>query len=156
MEGPESGAGDALFFCKGFLWSEVGEGFPDDLWLLGTGDKAEAHKKLRAKLVAEAEQDTKTSAADIANALKKPNGIAMVNVGFGLIGQGQYDKGIELLEKGIAKGLPKRPDDARLHLGIAYALAGQIDKAKQVFATVSGKEGLDELARYWTLALRKP
>ena len=30
MEGPESGAGDALFFCKGFLWSEVGEGFPDD------------------------------------------------------------------------------------------------------------------------------
>lgn len=124
--------------------------------LLGTGDKAEAHKKLRAKLAAEAEQDTKTSAADIANALKKPNGIAMVNVGFGLIGQGQYDKGIELLEKGIAKGLSKRPDDARLHLGIAYALAGQTDKAKQVFATVSGKEGLDELARYWTLALRKP
>ena len=88
--------------------------------------------------------------------MKKPNGIAMVNVGYSLIGQGQYEKGIELLEKGIAKGLPKRPEDARLHLGVAYALAGQTDKAKQVIATVSGKEGLDELARYWTLALRKP
>lgn len=124
--------------------------------LLGTGDKAETHKKLRAKLAAEVEQDKKTSAADIANALKKPNGIAMVNLGYSLVGQGQFEKGIELLEKGIAKGLPKRPEDARLHLGIAYALAGQTDKAKQVFATVSGKEGLDELARYWTLALRKP
>ncbi|OYU44315.1 MAG: hypothetical protein CFE44_13600 [Burkholderiales bacterium PBB4] len=124
--------------------------------LLGTGDQADAHKKLRAKLAAETEQDKKTSAADIANALKKPNGIAMLNLGYGLVNQGQFDKGIELMEKGIAKGLPKRPEDARLHLGIAYALAGQPDKAKQIFATVSGKEGLDELARYWTLAIRKP
>ena len=124
--------------------------------LLGTGDKAEEHKKLRTKLAAEVEQDKKTSAADIANALKKTNGIAMVNVGFSLVGQGQFEKGIELLEKGIAKGLPKRPDDARLHLGIAHALAGQTEKARQVFSTISGKEGLNELARYWTLALRKP
>ena len=80
----------------------------------------------------------------------------MVNVGFSLIGQGQFDKGIELLEKGIAKGLPKRPDDARLHLGIAHAWAGQTEKANQVFSTLSGKDGLSELARYWILALRKP
>lgn len=124
--------------------------------LLATGANAEAHKKLRAKLVTEVEQDKKTAAVDAANAVKKPNGVAMVNLGFSLVGQGQFDKGIELLEKGIAKGLPKRPEDAKLHLAIAHALAGQTDKARQVFATVSGKEGLDDLVRYWLLAIRKP
>lgn len=72
------------------------------------------------------------------------------------MGQGQFDKGIELLEKGIAKGLPKRPEDARLHLAIAQVLAGQTDKAKQTFATVSGSGGMDDLVRYWLLAIRKP
>lgn len=126
------------------------------LGLLGSEPNAEAHKKLHAKLAAEVEQDKKTAAVDIANAMKKPNGVAMVNLGFSLVGQGQFDKGIELLEKGIAKGLPKRPEDAKLHLAVAHVLAGQPEKAKQVFATVSGKEGLDELVRYWLLAIRKP
>ncbi len=124
--------------------------------LMGADANAETHKKLRAKLVAEAEQDHKTAEVDIANALKKPNGVAMVNLGYSLVGQGQFDKGIELLEKGIAKGLPKRPDDAKLHLGIAYAMAGQTDKARQTLEGISGKEGLSELARYWLLAIRKP
>lgn len=127
-----------------------------EVGLMGTGANAEAHKKLRAKLAAEVEQDKKTAAADIANALKKPNGVAMVNVGFNLVGQGQFDKGIELMEKGIAKGLPKRPEDARLRLAVAQVLAGQTDKAKQTFDTVSGPNGLDELVRYWLLAIRKP
>ena len=127
-----------------------------EVGLMGTGANAEAHKKLRSKLVAEAEQDKKTAAADIANALKKPNGVALVNVGFNLVGQGQFDKGIELIEKGLAKGLPKRPEDARLRLAVAQVLAGQTDKAKQTFATVSGPNGLDDLVRYWLLAIRKP
>ena len=124
--------------------------------LMGSGANVEAHKKLRAKLAAEVEQDKKTAAADIANALKKPNGVAMVNVGYSLVGQGQFDTGIELLEKGIAKGVPKRPEDARLHLAIAQVLAGQTDKAKQTFATVSGSGGIDDLVRYWLLAINKP
>lgn len=124
--------------------------------LMGTGDNVEAHKKLRAKLASEVEQDKKTASADIANALKKNNSVAMVNLGFSLVAQGQYDQGIALLEKGIAKGVAKRPEDARLHLAIAQVLAGQTDKAKQTFATVSGPSGLDTLVRYWLLAIRKP
>lgn len=124
--------------------------------LMGTGDNVDAHKKLRTKLAAEAEQDRKTAAVDAANALKKPNGLAMVNLGYSLVGQGQFDKGIELLEKGIAKGVPKRPEDARLRLAVAQVLAGQTDKAKQTFANVSGTGGTDDLVRYWLLALRKP
>ena len=68
----------------------------------------------------------------------------------------QFDKGLELMEKGIAKGIHKHPEDARLHLAVAYAQAGQNDKALQTFATVSGPEGLDDLVRYWTWAVRKP
>ena len=121
--------------------------------LLGS---SEAHKKLRAKLVMENEQDRKNLAADTAAALKKPDGFALFNIGLNLVGMKQFDKGLELMEKGIAKGIPRRPEDARLRLGAAYAQAGQADKAIQTLATVSGPEGLTELARYWTLAVRKP
>ena len=120
--------------------------------MLGTTD---AHKKLRAKLVQENEQDKKALAADTAAALKKPDGFALFNIGLNLIGMQQYDKGLELMEKGIAKGIPKRPEDARLRLAVAYAQAGQTDKAQQSLTAVSGPEGLTELARYWVLALRK-
>lgn len=123
---------------------------------MGTGANAEAHKKLRAKLALETEQDSKTLAADTASALKKPDGLALFNVGLNLVGMQQFDKGLELMEKAIAKGLAKRPEDARLRLAVAYAQAGQTDKAQKTFATVSGPEGLNELVRYWTWAIRKP
>lgn len=121
--------------------------------LLGTSD---AHKKLRAKLVQETEQDRKSIAADTAAALKKPDGFALFNIGMNLVGMQQFDKGLELMEKALAKGIAKRPEDARLRLAVSYAQAGQADKALQHFATVSGPEGLDDLVRYWTWAIRKP
>jgi tetratricopeptide (TPR) repeat protein len=121
--------------------------------LLGNTD---AHKKLRTKLAHEVEQDRKTLAADTISALKKPDGFALFNLGFNQVGMQQFDKGLELMEKGVAKGIPKHPEDARLHLAVAYAQAGQNDKALQTFATVSGPEGLDDLVRYWTWAVRKP
>ncbi len=124
--------------------------------LVGAGADADSHKKLRMKLVQEVDQDRKTMVADTAAALKKPDGFALFNIGLNMVGMEQFDKGIELMEKAIAKGLAKRPEDARLRLAIAYTMAGQVEKARQSFATVSGNEGLDQLVRYWTLALRKP
>ncbi len=121
--------------------------------LLGTSD---ANKKLRAKLSLEAEQDRKSLAADTAAALKKPDGFALFKIGMNLVGMEQFDKGLELMEKALAKGIPKRPEDARLHLAVAYVQAGQNDKAMQTLTTVSGPEGLDDLVRYWTWAIRKP
>jgi hypothetical protein len=121
--------------------------------LMGTTD---AQKKLRVKLAQEVEQDRKTLAADTAAALKKPDGLALFNLGFNMVSMQQVDKGLELMEKGIAKGLAKRPADAKLRLAVAYAQAGQTEKALQTFATVSGPEGLDDLVRYWKWAIRKP
>lgn len=123
---------------------------------IGTGAQAESHKKLRAKLVNEIEQDRKTVVADTAAALKKSDGLALFNIGLNMVGMQQFDKGLELMEKAITKGLAKRPEDARLRLAVAYAQADQMDKARQTFATVSGGEGLAELVRYWGWAIRKP
>ncbi len=123
---------------------------------MGVGAQAEAHKKLRAKLVTESEQDRKTMAADTAAALKKPDGLALFNIGLNMVGMQMFDKGLELMEKAIAKGLAKHAEDARLRLATAYALAGNADKARQILATVSGPEGLSDLVRYWGWALRKP
>jgi hypothetical protein len=120
---------------------------------MGTTD---AQKKLRIKLTQEIEQDRKTMAADTVAALKKPDGLALFNIGFNMVSMQQVDKGLELMEKAIAKGMAKRPSDARLRMAVAYAQGGQTDKALQTFATVSGPEGLDELVRYWKWAVRKP
>ena len=121
--------------------------------LLGTAD---AHKKLRAKLVQENDQDRKTMASDTAAALKKPDGFALFNIGLNMVGMQQFDKGLELMEKAIAKGISRHPEDARLRLGVAYIQAGQNEKALQTLATVTGPEGMTELVRYWTWAARKP
>jgi tetratricopeptide (TPR) repeat protein len=121
--------------------------------VMGTTD---VQKKLRVKLAQETEQDRKTQAADTAAALKKPDGLALFNLGFNMLSMQQVEKGLELMEKALVKGLAKRPADAKLRLAVAYAQAGQTDKALQTFATVSGPEGLDELVRYWKWAIRKP
>ncbi len=121
--------------------------------LMGTTD---VQKKLRVKLAQEVEQDRKTLAVDTAAALKKPDGLALFNLGFNMVAMQQVDKGLELMEKAIAKGLAKRPADAKLRLAVAYAQAGQTEKAQQTFASVSGPEGLDDLVRYWKWAIRKP
>ena len=123
------------------------------LGLIGTSD---AQKKQRAKLAHDLEQDRKSYAADLAAAQKKPDGFALFNLGMNQVASGQFDKGLELMEKGIAKGISKNPMDARLRLAVAYAQAKQNDKALQALANVSGPEGLDELARYWKWAVRKP
>ena len=67
---------------------------------------------------------------------------------------GALDKGLPLMEQGLAKGGLKRPDDAKLHLGLTQALAGRKDDAKQTLAGVQGSDGAGDLARLWTVYLR--
>ncbi len=59
------------------------------------------------------------------------------------------------MEQGIKKGGLRRPEDAKLHLGIAYLQAGQKAKALQTFKTVGGTDGAAELARLWTVQARR-
>jgi hypothetical protein len=66
---------------------------------------------------------------------------------------GQADKGISLIEQGIAKGGLKRPDDAQLRLGMALLQSGAKNKAKavQVLRAVKGTDGTADLGRLWAL-----
>ena len=67
----------------------------------------------------------------------------------------QAEKGVQLIERGIAKGGLKRPEDAKLLLGQALAEAGQKQKAVQTLRTVRGNDGSADLARLWALLVSR-
>ncbi len=132
----------------------VDQGFANQV--LGTGGDVERQKRLAdlaAKRFAEAKA---TLAKDEADAINDRDGNNLVAVGFNEVGYGQTAKGITLMEQGIKKGNLRRPEDAKLHLGIAYLQAGQKAKALQVFKTVGGTDGAADLARLWSLVARRP
>ena len=69
---------------------------------------------------------------------------------------GQADKGLKLMETAIKAGGLKRPEDAKLRLGQAYAAAGKKSQAISTLKTVGGKDGTAELARYYIMAINHP
>jgi tetratricopeptide (TPR) repeat protein len=124
--------------------------------VLGTGTSAAKHKQLRDKANKGAADDAKNIASGEAGALKAKDGLPLVNLGYAYVTMDQFDKGIPLMEQGVAKGVAKRPQDAKLHLGIAYAKAGRKADAIKVFETIKDADGSADLAKYWTLWLNRP
>ena len=122
---------------------------------LGTGPQAERHKRLRDLVTKRLEEDKKTLADDERQALAAKDGNGLVNVGMNLVFNGQAAKGLQLMQQGVAKGGLKRPEDAKLHVAIAYLLAGDSAKAQAAFKTVSGNDGTADLARLWSLYARR-
>jgi hypothetical protein len=123
--------------------------------VLGTGAQADRPTRLRALVAKKLDEDRKTVADDERQALEAKDGNALVNVGMNLVFNGQKAKGLQLMQQGIAKGGLKRPEDAKLHLGIAQLLAGEGAKAQATFKTVSGADGTTDLARLWALYARR-
>jgi hypothetical protein len=124
--------------------------------VLGTGAKAAEHKKLRDRANKGAADDAKNIASGEASAAKAKDGTGLVNLGYAYVTMDQFDKGIDLIKKGIEKGGLKRPEDAKLRLGEAYALAGRKDEAVTTLESVKGTEGQADLARYWTFYVNRP
>ncbi|GGX09863.1 hypothetical protein GCM10011282_15140 [Undibacterium macrobrachii] len=116
----------------------------------GKGKNAAKHKPLQDKANKQAADDAKTLDAGEAAAKATKTGLAMTNMGYNFVTYGQYERGIALIEAGLAKGGLKYPEEAKLHLGIAYHKAGNKAKAAEVLKTVQGNDGAVELARYWT------
>ena len=124
----------------------VDEGF--DKKALGTGGDADRHKRLRdlagkkaaeeAKLVAKGESSAKDAES-------------MVSIGFAMVINGQAQSGLALMEKGIAAGNLRRPEEAKLHLGYAYLKAGDKAKASKAFKSVQGTDGAADLAKLWAI-----
>ena len=120
--------------------------------VLGTGAEAGRHQRLR-DLANKQEAEAKASIdqrATAAAAVKDGNDL--VQIGYTYASMGQADKGITLIEQGLAKGGLKRPEDAKLRLGLAMLQAGKNKtKAVQVLRSVQGTDGAADLGRLWAL-----
>ncbi len=123
--------------------------------VLGKGADGERHKRLRdlvnkrlLEAVAARPETEKQAAAE-------KDGGALVNLGFDLVFAGQAAKGLPMMQKGLAKGSLKRLDDAKLHLAIAYLMAGDSAKAQATLKTVGGTDGTADMARLWELYAKR-
>lgn len=80
------------------------------------------------------------------------NALGLMASGFTLVYMGETDRGLSLMERAIVRvGPTDRPQDAKLHLGIAYLKAGRKVRAIEVFNSVSGVHGSADLARLWAI-----
>ncbi len=120
--------------------------------VLGTGPEAGRHQRLR-DLAVKQEGEAKASLASLqAEGEAAKEGDLLVKVGYGWVSIGEVDKGIDLIQKGIAKGNLKRPEDAKLRLGMAQLQSPKTKAAGlQTLRGVKGNEGAGEIARLWTI-----
>lgn len=120
--------------------------------VLGTGEQADRHKRLR-DLAVKQEGEAKLSIdKQLQEASAAKDGNALVQVGYALATMGQFDKGIALIEQGIAKGGLKRPEDAKLRLGLALLQSGKHKaKAVQTLRSLQGADGAADLGRLWAV-----
>ena len=123
--------------------------------VLGVSAEAERHKRLRDLVNKKVEEAAAAQPADEKQALAAKDGNDLVSVGMGLVLNGQAARGLQLMQQGIAKGGLKRPEDAKLHLGIAQIAAGDNAKAQATLRTVTGTDGTADLARLWALYARR-
>ncbi len=130
----------------------VDKGFAANV--LGQGAEAERHKRLRDLVLKKLGEEKAGRAAAEKDAAAAKDGNDLVNLGFALATGGEAAKGLPLMQQGIAKGGLKRPEDAKLHLGIAQVLAGDA-KAQATLRSVGGSDGTADLARLWSLYARR-
>ncbi|MCW5659333.1 MAG: hypothetical protein KIT60_16635 [Burkholderiaceae bacterium] len=119
---------------------------------LGSGAEGERHKRLRDLAVKQEAEVKAGIAKDEQEAVAAKDGNALVQVGYNYVTMGQYDKGIALIERGISKGGLKRPEDAKLRLGLALLQSGKNKtKAVQTLRSVQGNDGAADLGRLWAV-----
>jgi tetratricopeptide (TPR) repeat protein len=119
--------------------------------VLGTGPDADQQRKLRDTTAKQVADDEKALAQNAKDAAAAKDGNALLNVGYAMVNAGQFDQGIALMEQGIQKGGLRQPEEAKLHLAIAYLAAGQKAKAVAAFKTVQGSDATADLARLWLI-----
>lgn len=120
--------------------------------VLGTGPEAGRHQRLRDLAV---KQETENK-ANIANLTSEAEGFkegdGLIRVGNAYVFHGEVDKGIELIQKGLAKGGLKHPEDGKLRLGVAQLRSPKSKSAgMQTLRSVKSNDGAADIARLWAL-----
>jgi len=124
--------------------------------VLRDGAEFAQQKQLLAQATKSAADDLRTIAQTETEVKKSKDGLGLINLGYSYVTNEQFDKGLGLMEQGIALGGVKRMEEAKLHLATAYALAGRNENAIKEFKTVQGSDGTADLARYWSMQLTNP
>ncbi len=126
----------------------VEQGFKNGV--LGTGPEAGRHQRLRDLATKEA-GELKAKIAGLASEAESfKEGDGLIKVGYSYVSLGEVDKGIELIQKGLAKGSLKHPEDGKLRLGMAQLQSGKGKAAAvQTLRSVKGNDGAADIARMW-------
>ncbi|HEX5393939.1 MAG TPA: hypothetical protein VFW68_11675 [Rhodocyclaceae bacterium] len=111
------------------------------------------HKEIQGRVAKLMADDLKAMAQTEAALSKAKDGNPFVSVGLNFVLNGQSAKGLDLMSRGIARGVGRQADEARLRLAFAYLQGG--DKAKAVETFVSGfaPGAAADLARLWSIHL---
>ena len=124
---------------------------------LGKGAEVDRHKRLRDLVTSSVASNVKVIAAgskEEAEANANRTGDALFTLGLNRFTSGQAPMGISMMEAAIKKDALKRPEDAKLHLGIALIQAGQKAKGMQLLKTVKGDDGVSDMANLWVIFSR--
>jgi hypothetical protein len=122
---------------------------------LGAGDQAARHQRLKDLVLKSESESAGLIDKQASEAAAQKEGNDLVKAGTVYASMGQYDKAVQLIEQGIAKGNLKRPDDAKLRLALALA-ANPKTKAKglQALRAVGGSDGTAEVARLYAVSMQ--
>ena len=124
--------------------------------LLGAGPEAARHQRLKDLAVKQLAEQKTAIAGQAGDAANEKDGNELVRIGNAYVSLGEVDKGIGLIEKGIAKGGLKRPEDAKLRLGVAQLQSPKLKaKGVQTLRSVGGTDGAADIARLWIVAGRE-
>jgi outer membrane protein assembly factor BamD (BamD/ComL family) len=122
--------------------------------VLGKGDEASRHGRLRDLVNKQLEESQKNREKDEKEALASKDGNDLVKVGLNYVYEGKADKGFPLIEQGLKKGGLKRPEDAKLRLGEAQLQAGRREAGVKTLREVKSNDGAADIARLWVLHAR--
>lgn len=118
--------------------------------ILGTGAEAARQQRLRDLTNKNAVAAAASIDKRAQDATNTKDGNDLVAVGTEYASMGQYDKAIALIQEGIAKDTLKRPEDAKLRLGVAMLQSGKNrSKAVQQLRSVQGTDGAPDVARLY-------
>jgi hypothetical protein len=122
--------------------------------VLGQGTEGARHKRLSDLMVKKIGENKAAAAAAEKAAGEAKDGNAFITLGLSSAFGGDAKKGAAQIEQGIEKGDLKRPEDAKLYLGLAYFLGGDSAKAQAAWKSVKGTDGAADLARLWSIHAR--
>ncbi len=123
--------------------------------ILGVGTDAPRHQRLKDLADKSVAESSKTFATQETALTAAKDNDGLLSLGYALVQAGQNDKGLKMMEAAI-KGGVKRPDDAKLRLGQAYAASGKKSQAISTWKSVEGKDGTADLARYFIMVTNHP